>query len=168
LEVAHRHAAQVQDRQQGIQAPGPPRPTRQDGRGEADALDARLTLAAVAQLDPLHLNRADPGLHQALRAVAVPDDTLAPVRQPLAFHRRQECVGFRLDGLGQQAACAASQDRRQRIVDLIGLTEGNNSAVARHGVSLLREVQAGSHPPRYAALLTQPSPILRHSSQWMG
>jgi len=32
------------------------------------------------------------------------------------------------------------------------------------GVSLLREVQAGFHPPQYAAFLTQPSPISRHSS----
>jgi len=32
------------------------------------------------------------------------------------------------------------------------------------GSPVLREVQAGSHPPRYAAFLTQPSPILRHSS----
>ena len=44
---------------------------------------------------------ADPGLHQALRAVAVPDQTLAPVHKPLALHRRRERFGFRLDGLGQ-------------------------------------------------------------------
>ena len=36
------------------------------------------------------------------------------------------------------------------------------------GVSLLREVQAGFHLPRYAAFLTQPSPILRHSSAKSG
>ena len=100
----------------------------------------------------------------ALRPMPVPDDTLAPVRQPLGLHCSQECVSFRLDGLGQQPTSAASQDRRQRIVDLIGLTEGNNSVNAHLGVSLLREVQAGFHPPRYAAFLTQPSPILRHSS----
>jgi hypothetical protein len=35
--------------------------------------------------------------------------------------------------------------------------------MARHGVSLLREVQAGFHPPRYAAFLTQPSPSFSHS-----
>jgi len=64
--------------------------------------------------------------------VAVPDDALAPVRQPLAFHRRQECIGFGLDGLGQQATGAAPQNRRQWIVDLIGLTEGNNGGNARH------------------------------------
>jgi uncharacterized protein len=32
------------------------------------------------------------------------------------------------------------------------------------GVSLLREVQAGFHPPRYAAFLTSPSPSFGHSS----
>jgi len=164
LEVAHRHAAQVQDRQQGIQAPAPPGPARQNGRGEADALDARLANSTVAQLDPLHRDRADPGLNQALRAVAVPDNALAPVRQPLALHLSQERLGFRLDGLGQQPARAAPQNRRQRIIDIIGLTEGNNGGSACHGVSAPSGVQAGFHPPRYAALLKPSSPILRHSS----
>jgi hypothetical protein len=66
----------------------------------------------VAQLDPLHRDRADPGLHQALRAMPVPHDALAPVRQPLAPHLSQERLGFRLDGLRQQPACAAPQNRR--------------------------------------------------------
>src|ERR1700712_5463212 len=46
----------------------------------------------------------------------------------------------------------------------IGLTEGNNSAIARHGVSAPSGVQAGLHPPRYAALLNPPSPRFGHSS----
>lgn len=94
----------------------------------------------------------------------MPDHAPAPVRQPLALHCSQERFSLRLDGLGQQATGAASQDRRQRIVDRLGLTEGNNTGSAHLGVSLLREVQAGFHPPRYAAFLIQPSPILRHSS----
>ncbi|WP_217696484.1 hypothetical protein, partial [Acidiphilium rubrum] len=32
------------------------------------------------------------------------------------------------------------------------------------GVSLLQEVQAGFHPPRYATFLTKPSPNFGHSS----
>jgi len=36
------------------------------------------------------------------------------------------------------------------------------------GVSLLREVQAGFHPPRYAALLKSPSPSFDHSSSLEG
>ena len=145
LEVAHRDPAQVEDRQQGIQAPGPPRPARQDGRGEADAL-ATLAGAAVAQLHPPHRDRADPGLDQALRSMAVPHNALAPVRQPRALHRGQERLGFRLDGLRQQPAGAAPQDGRQRVVDLIGLAEWDNGAIAHRGVSLLREVLAGSSP----------------------
>ncbi len=58
--------------------------------------------------------------------MAVSHDTLASVRQPLAFHQRQERVGFSLDGLGQKATGAGPQNRRQRIVDLVGLTEENN------------------------------------------
>jgi hypothetical protein len=49
----------------------------------------------------------------------------------------------RLDRLGQQPAGAAPQDDRQRIVDLVRLTQGENGSIARHGVSLLREVLAG-------------------------
>jgi hypothetical protein len=52
----------------------------------------------------------------------------------------------------------------QRVVDRVRLTKGGNGAMARHGVSLLREVQAGFHLPRYAALFTQPSPSFQHSS----
>jgi len=33
--------------------------------------------------------------------MAVSHDALAPIRQPLAFHQRQERIGFGLDGLGQ-------------------------------------------------------------------
>jgi len=101
LEVAHRHPAQVEDRQQRIQAPRPPRPARQDRRGEADTICASLANSTVAQLWTLHLHGANPGLHLALRPMAVPDDALASVRQSLAFHRRQKRVGFGLDGLGQ-------------------------------------------------------------------
>ncbi len=78
--------------------------------------------------------------------MAVPHNALAPVRQPRALHRRQERLGFRLDSLGQQPAGAAPQDGRQRVVDLVGLAEGNNGAIAHRGVSLLREVLAGSSP----------------------
>ena len=66
---------------------------------------------------------------------------------------------------GQAAASAAPQDGWQRIVDGLGLTEWDNGVIPRHGVSLLREVQAGFHPPRYATLLRQPSPSFGHSSR---
>ena len=57
-----------------------------------------------------------------------------------------------------------SQNRRQRIVNHLGLSEGNNRAILCHGVSLLREIQASFHPPRYAAFLTSPSPSFGYSS----
>jgi hypothetical protein len=96
--------------------------------------------------------------------VAVPHHALAPVHQPPVLHHGQERLGFGLDGLCQQPAGAVPQDGRERVINRVGLTEGNNGATARHGVSLLREVQAGFHPPRYAASLTQPSPSFGHSS----
>jgi hypothetical protein len=96
--------------------------------------------------------------------MAVPHDPVAPVRQVHVLHQGQERLGFRFDGLGKQPAGAAPQNRRQRIVNRSGLSQGNNGAIPHHGVSLLREVQAGFHPPRYAAFLTSPSPSFGHSS----
>jgi hypothetical protein len=100
LEVAHRDPAQVEHRQQGIQARRPPRPAWQDARGEADPLD-RLTSAAVAQLHPPHCDWADPGLHLALGAMSVPHQAFPPVRQRHPLHGCQERLGFRLNRLGQ-------------------------------------------------------------------
>jgi hypothetical protein len=114
--------------------------------------------AAVAQFDPLHRHRADPGLHQTLRAVAMPNQTVTAVRQLDAPHGGKERVGFRFNGLRQQSTRAVPQNRRKRIVDRLGLTKGNHGAIAHRGVSLLQEVQVGFHPPRYAAFLNPPSP----------
>src|SRR6185312_9516836 len=107
------------------------------------------------------------GSAPGVQAVAVADHAPAPapVRQALGFHRGEKGLGFRLDPLRQQPACAAAQDRGERIVDRVGLTQGNNGARTRHGVSLLREDLACLHLPRYAALLNQPSPRCGHSSR---
>jgi putative transposase len=119
-------------------------PARQDRRGEADA-PATLIGAALAQSDPLHLDRPNAALHHALRAMTMPDQAVTPVWQLHPLHRGQERLGFCFDGLRQKTARAIAQNHRQRIVDRVGLTEGNNSAIAHRGVSLLREVQAGFH-----------------------
>ena len=71
LEVASRDAAQVEHRQQGIQAPGAPRPQRQDRRAEADPIGPGG--AAVPNLRPGDLHGADAGLNWARRSIAVPD-----------------------------------------------------------------------------------------------
>ena len=155
---------QIEDGQHRVQAPGAPGPAREHCRAEADALGPSLASAAVAQLHPFNCDRADAGLDQALRAVPVSDNALAPVRQLLALHLGQERVSFRLDGLGKQATRAAPQYGCQRVVERVGLTKWDNGAMARHGVSLLREVKAGFYPPRYAASLKSPSPNFRHSS----
>src|SRR4051794_34003248 len=57
---------------------------RQDRRGKADAIGPCLAGAAVVQLHPLNRDRADAGLDQALRAVPVSDNALAPVQQAQA------------------------------------------------------------------------------------
>src|SRR3954465_8280424 len=95
----------------------------------------------------------------------MPHQALTPVRQPQAPHPGQEGLGFRLNGLGQQPAGAAPQDGRPRGVDRLRLMQRDNGAIACHR----RIAPSGGpgrlcHPPRYAALLTPPSPSFGHSS----
>jgi hypothetical protein len=75
--VAHRDGPHVENGQQGIQAGV----RRASAAGwlecEADALAARLGVS-LAQLDPLHGERADAGLRQAFATMAVADHALAP------------------------------------------------------------------------------------------
>jgi len=49
--------------------------------------------------------------------VAVPDQALAPVRQPHLPHGGQERLGFRLDRLCQQPAGTVAQDSREWVVN---------------------------------------------------
>ena len=102
LEVAHRDPAQVEHRQQRIQARRPPCPARQDRRGEADALAAsrqRRGRAASPAAPRPGRSRSAPGAP----GQPVPHQALTPVRQLHALHRRQERLGFRLDRPGPAA-----------------------------------------------------------------
>ena len=66
--------------------------------------------------------------------MAVANHAVTSIRELDTLHGGEKRFGFGLDRLGQQPASAAAQDRRQRIVDHVGLTEGNNTATARRGV----------------------------------
>ena len=93
LEVAGGDAAQVEHRQQRIQAAGAPRPARHERRAEADAF-AIVAGAAVADLHPRHRHRTDPGLDLTLGTMAVAHQTRSPVRQPQSLPRGQERLGL--------------------------------------------------------------------------
>jgi hypothetical protein len=99
LEVAGRDPAQVQDRQQSIEAPGPSGPARQDLGGEANPL-AGSGRGAVADLHPTHLDRADARLERAFRAMTVADEAGSTIGEPSIGHLGQKGFGFRLDRLG--------------------------------------------------------------------
>ena len=135
LEVAGRNAAQVEHRQERVQAPGPSGPARQDLGGEADPL-ASLGRGAVAHLHPPHLHRADAGLEGALGTMPVTDEAGLPVGEPLLGHRGQEGFGLRLDRLRQQPPCAGAQHGGQWVIDRLGLRERDDGATLVHGVSL--------------------------------
>src|SRR5258708_27767428 len=79
LEVAGRHPAQVENRQQRVETLRPPRPLRQDRRGEADLLP-RAYVAPVADLAAANLDRPDAGLDRAMRPMAVTHDAVATIR----------------------------------------------------------------------------------------
>ena len=137
LEITGRDAAQVQDRQQGIQTCRPSRPARQQRRAEPDPLGCRAG-SPVADLDPLDLDRPDPGLDHAFRPMAMPDQAVPAIGQLQVLPRRQEGFHLGLDGLFEQPARSRPQKRRQRIVDLVGLAKVDNAVILVHGVSLPR------------------------------
>jgi hypothetical protein len=58
----------------------------------------------------------------------------------------QEGLHLGLDGLFQQPTRPGPQHRGQRVVNFLGLTKTDDGAIVVHGVSLLREVLAGSSP----------------------
>ncbi len=59
----------------------------------------------------------------------VPHNALAPVRQAQPLQLGQERLGFGLHSLDQQVPSSAPQNRRQRILDLVWLTKGDNDAI---------------------------------------
>jgi hypothetical protein len=70
--------------------------------------------------------------------MAMPDQTVAAVRQLQVAHLSQEGLSLILNRLGQQFAGASSQNIRQGIIDRIGLTQAQNIGSLVHGVSLSR------------------------------
>src|ERR1039458_2038744 len=64
------------------------------------------------------------------------DDAAATVRQFEILHGGEEHLGLHLDSLCKQLPGARSKDIRQGIIDLVGLTKPNNTAILVHGVSL--------------------------------
>ena len=137
LEITGRDAAQVQDRQQSVEAGRPPSPARQQGRAEPDPLGCR-TGSPVTDLDPLELDRPDPGLDHAFRPMAMPDQPVPAIGQLQVLPGGQEGRHLGFDGLLQQLAGSRSEKGRQGIIDLVGLAKPDNAGIFVHGVALPR------------------------------
>src|SRR3954465_9240719 len=97
--------------------------------------------------------------------MAVPHQAVAAVGKLQALHCEEKRLGLHLDCLRKQLPRTRSQDIRQWIVDLVGLTQRDNVDILAHGVSLsLRGSGRLRHPPRYAAYLIPSSLSFPHSS----
>src|SRR3954454_22078085 len=120
--LAGRHPTKVENRQQRIEALRPPRPLRQDRRGEADLLRCA-HVAPVAYLGATHLDRPDPGLDCAMRPMAMTHHAVAAIRQLQVLPQGDKGIGFGDQHLSQHSAGALTCDFAQRIVDGLRLTE---------------------------------------------
>ena len=78
--------------------------------------------------------------------MAMAHDTVAAIRQFQILPHGDKGISFGDQHLSQHAAGAFTCKFAQRIVDGFRLTEGDDSSISRHGVSLLREVLAGLTP----------------------
>jgi hypothetical protein len=118
-------ASRAERRQKCVQALRAPCPQRQYRRGEAKPFDIA-GRRAIPNLHPGHLDSADPRLDRPHWAVAVPNEAVAAVGKLQALHRGEKRLGFHLDSLRKQLPRTRSQNIRQWIVDLVGLTERDN------------------------------------------
>jgi hypothetical protein len=163
-EVAARHAFQVEDRDQCIEALRTPGVGRQDCRREADArriVGARLP---VAHARLAHGHRPDAGQDLALGQMPVPHDAPAAVVGLQIGARGQKLGHFRFDRLGQKRPRAIAQNLAQPVGQNPWLNQFDNVIVG-HGISLLRWRSGGSNTPTICRLPRfTPSPTFGNSS----
>ena len=164
-EIPGGDAAQIENRQQGIEAPRPPRPPWQDVRGEADPLLGGHARRAVTHLLPFHRDRPDPGLDRPLRPGAVADNALPPVGQVLLVKLRNEARRLGLQRHHQHLARTLEGDLGQRVAYRSRLVKRGDRGIVLHGVSLLREILAGFDTRHDTPPSQAPSPIFSHSSE---
>src|SRR5207245_775013 len=107
----------------------------------------------------------------------IPVSTTRPGAWPRRTTRSRpsgSCMPFiRARNASASASMACESSRRAPLLKTV-VSGSSIASICRRettvlfivmGVSLLREVQAGFHPPRYAALLKSPSPSFDHSSR---
>ena len=66
----------------------------------------------------------------------MPHDAAATVRQLEILHGGEEGLGLHLHSLSEKPSGTRTQDAGQRIIDRVGLTKPDNTAILFHGVSL--------------------------------
>ena len=144
--VAGGDAAQVEHRQQRVEAPRAAGPSRQDVRREPDLLAARHVRSAVPDLRPPDLEGADPGLDLALGPVPVPNHALPAIRQPLLGELAEKGLDLGFERGREHPARTFPGDLGERVLDGTRLAQRDDAGIVLHGVSLLLEVLAGSTP----------------------
>ena len=142
LKVAHRDAAQVEIGNSASRLR-----VRRARRGRIAEVKRMRSApspgAAVTQFHSSHLDRADPGLDHPLRDPGRAGPCVRPSGSPASVIRARNASASASTAWAS-AGGRRSSGRTQRILDRVGLTERDNSAIARLGVSLLQEFRQAS------------------------
>ncbi len=105
-----------------------------------------------------HLDGPHPGLDCSMRPMAMAHDTVAAIRQFQILSHRDKAIGLGDQHLSQHSAGAFSCKFAQRVVNRLRLTQRDDNAISRHGVSLL----SGGSGRLDSRLDTPPSINRRH------
>ncbi len=84
-----------------------------------------------------------------------------------ALHQGQERLGFRFDGLGKQSAGAAPQNRRQRIVNRIGLSQANNGAFCCASLGIVPTVRHADYIASWLEVLREDNRAINGVGLWL-
>ena len=146
LEIAGGDAAQVENGQQGVEAPRATGPLRQDVRREPDLLAARHVRSAIPDLRAPELEGADAGLDLPFGSVPVPNHALPTIRKPLLGEPVEEGLDLGFERGHEHPARTFPGNLGERVLDRTRLAQRDDAGIVLHGVSLLLEVLAGSTP----------------------
>ncbi len=154
-----RDAAEMKNRQQGIEARRAPRPSRRDARREPHRLLG--VRRPVPDLGTAHGERPDPGLDLALGAVSVAHDAPTSVGQPLTGEPVEERPDLDLERAREHAPRPDPGDLDEQVVDGFRLAREERDAwvnwPARAAALMAAELSASRNEATGQQVTVEPS-----------